>query len=335
MHGGRIAHFPPHGSDAHCGGGGVGVGAPPGMQVHAPLASKSQCPRRSGQSAPGGQNRMTQSPPHAATSHSVGIVGAGAGVTRFTGTQAHAPAGVSWHSPRTAIAGHSSDPHGTGTTHEPLHMPSLHCGGGVGSGVDFTGIHSQLPFGLTSHWPRSTAGSAHGASGGHGIGAPPIRHGPPHMAPPHCGVAVGVGEPGVGVAGGAQAQSPAAVSVHWPTMGGISGALGPSHIAPGGQDRNGSKHGPPQTAPPHGGVGVGSGGPSVGVGRGWHVQPPVESATHSPMISGHETANGHGSGAAQGPPQASALHGFATGVGAAVSMPGNAHEPRRVCRSHT
>ena len=86
-----MVHFPVHGNEAHCAGGGVGVAAP-GTQPHAPFASKSQCPSKSGHRAPGGQRWITHGPMQAAESHSLGNVGAGVGVGRFTGTQSHVPA---------------------------------------------------------------------------------------------------------------------------------------------------------------------------------------------------------------------------------------------------
>ena len=150
-----MSHFPAHGTDVHSAGGGVGVAKLPGTHVHLPSAFRSQCPSKSGQSAPGGQRWITQRPSQAAESHSLDIVGTGVGVVTFTGTQLQLPAASSSHWPsRAGTSGHEEAlGHGNEITQEPPHIALLHWPPvGVGVGVDrLTGTQSQLPAVLSSH----------------------------------------------------------------------------------------------------------------------------------------------------------------------------------------
>jgi hypothetical protein len=278
----------------------------------------SQVPSLSGASQPkatqGGT--ITHGPPQLPPVHAG--VGVGPGVKPI-GTHPQSPAALDSHCPATRRSGHGTPgAHGNGMLHGPPHGTPVHWGVGVGPGVGSIGTHSHVPDVLISHCPANagTSGPLHVPEAVHGRGTNTV-HGPPHVAPVHCGVGVG---PGVGSIG-TQAHAPAALNSHCPTA---TGQVSPSGHSVG------ITHVPPQGTPLHWGVGVGVGGPGVCVGGETHSHLPASVTSHWPSCTGtsgpcelpHRTPGGHGGGGngmTQKPAQGTPAH---CGVGVGVGGPG-------------
>jgi hypothetical protein len=227
----------------------------------------------------------------------VGVGEGGPAVGVGSATQSHPPAGFSSHCPRNAgisgplqtfPAGHAS-----GTTHGPPQGRLLHCGVDVGDGVGSTGTHSHAPAALISHCPANTgiSGPLHTPVVGQGSGETAGMHGPPHVAPVHCGVGVG---PGVGVIG-THSHAPDVLISHCPMKTG--------QAAPSGQGL-GTTHVPEQGTLLHWGVGVGPGVGSIGT----QAHEPAAFNSHCPTAMGQVAPSGHSVGIKHVPPQGRLLH---------------------------